>query len=108
MGPLASRFACCIVVGLVTACASGRALSRVRFPVEETTIADIHAAFRAGTLTCRALVGQYLQRIAAYDKQGPAINSLVVVNPDALRVADQLDARFARGGMTGPLHCIPV
>ena len=78
------------------------------FRVEETTIADVHAAMRAGTLTCRALVEQYLRRIDAYDKKGPAINALVVVNPAALRVADSLDTRFRREGLTGPLHCIPV
>src|SRR5438874_9656524 len=78
------------------------------FRVEETSIADLHAAMRGGGLTCRALVDQYLRRIDAYDKKGPAINALVVVNPAALRVADSLDTRFRREGLTGPLHCIPV
>jgi amidase len=78
------------------------------FRVEETTIAEVHAAMRAGTLTCRGLVEQYLRRIDAYDKNGPAVNAIVVVNPNALRVADSLDRRFAREGITGPLHCIPV
>src|SRR5690242_21130495 len=78
------------------------------FRVDETTIADIHAAMRVGVLTCHELVAQYLRRIEAYDKNGPALNALVVVNPDALRVADSLDLRFRRGGFTGPLHCIPM
>ena len=78
------------------------------FRVEETTIADIHTAMRAGTLTCRALVADYLRRIDAYDKNGPAINAIVAVNPNALLVADSLDSRFRRDGLTGPLHCIPV
>jgi amidase len=78
------------------------------FPVEETTIARVHAAMRARTLTCRTLVQRYLARIDAYDRRGPAINALVVVNPNALAVADSLDRRFAREGLTGPLHCIPV
>ena len=78
------------------------------FRVEETTIADVHAAMRAGRLTCRALVEQYLRRIEAYDKNGPALNALVVVNPDALAVADSLDARFRRAGPAGPLHCVPI
>jgi Asp-tRNA(Asn)/Glu-tRNA(Gln) amidotransferase A subunit family amidase len=78
------------------------------FRVEETTIAEVHAAMRAGALTCRGLVEQYLRRIDAYDKNGPAINALVVVNPAALRVADSLDVRFRREGLVGPLHCIPV
>ena len=81
---------------------------RPTFRVEETTIAEVHAAMRAHRLTCRALVQAYLDRIAAYDKKGPAINALVIVNPAALSVADSLDRRFARDGLTGPLHCVPM
>ncbi|MEW6321637.1 MAG: amidase family protein [Acidobacteriota bacterium] len=78
------------------------------FAVEEASIADIHEAMLAGRLTCRALVEAYLRRIEAYDKNGPALNAIVVVNPEARRMADELDRRFASGGMTGPLHCVPV
>src|SRR6185503_17773373 len=93
---------------LVLPAGNGSAQSRPGFRVDETTIAGIHAAFRAGGLTCRALVEKYLARIAAYDKTGPAINALVVVNPRALDVADSLDRRFQSDGLTGPLHCIPT
>ena len=78
------------------------------FRVEETTIAQIHDAMRAGQLTCRTLVDAYLRRIEAYDKNGPALNAIVVVNQDARREADELDRRFAQSGLTGPLHCIPT
>jgi amidase len=78
------------------------------FQLEETTIAQIHAAMRAGSLTCRSLVQQYLRRIDAYDKNGPAINAIVVVNPDVLAQADALDARFKKSGPAGALHCVPV
>lgn len=78
------------------------------FHVEETTIADVHSAMRAGTLTCRALVEQYLRRIETYDKNGPAINAIILVNPDALKTADSLDAVMRSGAPMGPLHCIPV
>ena len=81
---------------------------RAPFDVTETTIADIHAAMRAGTLTCRELVTDYLARITAYDRNGPTLNSLIVVNPAALTVADSLDRRFAQSGLSGPLHCIPI
>lgn len=63
---------------------------------------------KSGRLTCRGLVDQYLRRIAAYDKNGPAINSIILVNPDAGKEADELDRRFARSGLTGPLHCVPM
>ena len=78
------------------------------FEVVEASIADIHAAMRAGTLTCRNLVEQYLRRIDAYDRNGPAVNALVRINPQALADAEVLDRRFASGEMTGPLHCVPV
>jgi Asp-tRNA(Asn)/Glu-tRNA(Gln) amidotransferase A subunit family amidase len=78
------------------------------FEVHEASIAQIHAAMKARRLTCRRLVEQYLRRIDAYDKHGPAINAIVVTNQDALRLADDLDRRFAAGGLTGPLHCVPM
>jgi amidase len=76
--------------------------------VTEASIVDIHARIRAGRLSCHALVQAYLDRIAAYDKVGPAINSIVVVNPAALAVADSLDSRYAQDKRMGPLHCIPM
>ncbi len=82
--------------------------TRRPFRIEEATIAQIHAAFKAKTLTCRALTKAYLDRIDAIDKRGPAINSLIMVNPQALIVADSLDVRYARSGAVGPLHCVPM
>jgi len=78
------------------------------FHVEEASIIGIHDAMKARRLTCRALVQAYLRRIEAFDKTGPAINAIVVSNPDALSEADQLDKRFAQGGFVGPLHCLPT
>jgi Asp-tRNA(Asn)/Glu-tRNA(Gln) amidotransferase A subunit family amidase len=97
------------LTGAMSMAAQQSTVSRAPFELTETTIADIHGAMRAGTLTCRALVGAYLQRIAAYDKSGPALNALIVVNPNALAVADSLDRRWARAdGRAAPLHCIPM
>jgi amidase len=84
------------------------AAPQASFEVTEATIAQIHDAMRAGRLTCHALVAAYLRRIDADDKQGPAINAIIEVNPDALAEADALDRRFAQGGLTGPLHCVPT
>jgi Asp-tRNA(Asn)/Glu-tRNA(Gln) amidotransferase A subunit family amidase len=53
-------------------------------------------------------VQAYLQRIEKFDKQGPALNAIVVTNPNALKEAEAMDQRFAKGGMVGPLHCIPM
>lgn len=101
----------CLSLLLVPAALAGQppAPRRPQPPrLEEATIAQLHAAFRAGTLTCRQLVQGYLDRIAAYDQQGPAINAVVTANPAALATADSLDAVWRRGGATGALHCIPV
>jgi len=77
-------------------------------PLEETTIAQVHQAFANKCLTCRELVSRYLGRIAAYDKNGPAFNSLIRLNPAAETQATELDSRYAASGLTGPLHCVPV
>ena len=78
------------------------------FNVVEATIADIHAAYQEGRLTARELVQIYLDRIEAYDRNGPCINSIISTNPKALEEADRLDAAFKAGGFVGPLHGIPL
>ncbi len=95
-------------VALTVACAPSAAQSEPPFNVEEATIAQIHAAMKAGNLTCHGLVEDYLRRIDAYDKNGPRLNSIILVNPDALKDADALDRRFKSGGFVGPLHCVPM
>jgi amidase len=77
--------------------------------VEEASIADIQAAYREGRVSTHDIVAAYLARIAAYDKKGPYINSIITVNPQALAEADAIDARYkASGKFIGPLHGIPV
>jgi len=93
---------------LTTPLLAQQAPAPAAFRIEETTIAQIHDAMKAGRLTCRGLVDAYLRRIEAYDKNGPALNALVVVNPDAQKQADEFDRRFALSGLTGPLHCVPA
>jgi hypothetical protein len=80
----------------------------VPFQIVEATIDDIHMAFRSGRLTARQLVQAYLDRINAYDKQGPNINSIITINPNALAEADRLDATFRTSGLIGPMHGIAV
>jgi amidase len=78
------------------------------FRLEEATISDIQQAFSSGSLTGAALVQLYLERIAAYDKAGPNINSIITVNPKAREEAAALDRERATKGPRGPLHGIPV
>jgi amidase len=81
----------------------------VPFPVEEASIASLEAAYLAGRTTAHEVVQAHLDRIAAYDKRGPLINSLITVNPHALEEADRLDAALkASGKLVGPMHGIPV
>jgi Asp-tRNA(Asn)/Glu-tRNA(Gln) amidotransferase A subunit family amidase len=77
--------------------------------VEETTIAKIHAGFTSGALTCRQLATAYLNRIEAFDANGPELKAIISLNPRALQTAAEMDARFARDpSSVGPLHCIPL
>jgi amidase len=95
-----------VVVLLPLAVARGQAPPP--FQAEEATIAQIHDALKAGRTTCRGLVERYIRRIDAYDKNGPALNAIVVLNPEARAQADELDRRAAQGGFVGPLHCVPT
>ena len=77
--------------------------------IEELSIARLHAAYVAGTATARGITQAYLDRIDAYDRRGPYLNSLITVNTHALAEADRLDAALqATGALTGPLHGVPV
>jgi Asp-tRNA(Asn)/Glu-tRNA(Gln) amidotransferase A subunit family amidase len=81
----------------------------LRFEIVERTIADLQAAYLDGSVTARAVTQAYLDRIEAYDRRGPYLNSLITVNPHAVRVAEELDAQFrTTGALAGPLHGIPV
>ncbi|MBK5257208.1 MAG: amidase [Vicinamibacteria bacterium] len=97
-----------VVLASLLATLAAPAQNAPAFQLQEATIAQIHAAMRDGRLTCRGLVEGYLARISAFDKNGPAINAIVLTNPESLQQADELDHRFAAHGLTGPLHCIPM
>jgi Asp-tRNA(Asn)/Glu-tRNA(Gln) amidotransferase A subunit family amidase len=79
------------------------------FRLQEATIAGIHAALAAGQLTCSQLTKLYLDRIAAYDQEGPALHAIITLNPKAMEVAADMDRSYrASPASAGPLHCIPV
>lgn len=94
------------LLGLALAAAApGRA---AEFDLQTATVADIHAAFKSGKLSSEKLTELYLARVAAYDKAGPNINSIITLNSKALAEAKVLDAEFKAGKIRGPLHGIPV
>ena len=78
------------------------------FDLEDATIADLERRMESGQDTARSLVEQYLARIEAIDRQGPALHSVIETNPDALAIADRLDAERKSKGPRGPLHGIPI
>lgn len=78
------------------------------FELTTATIADIHAAVDAGALSYERLVELYINRIAAYDKHGPALNQIIAVNPRARLDARALDQELKTKGRRGPMHGIPV
>jgi amidase len=102
------------LAGLVGASEAGAAaqglpnISEAAIQLEEATIAQMQAAMTRGGLTSLGLVNMYLERIQAIDESGPRINSVLEVNPDARRIARQLDRERKQGQVRGPLHGIPI
>src|SRR5271156_5946225 len=78
------------------------------FELDETTISDLQDGMKSGKFTARSLVEKYSTRIDEIDKHGPAINSVIELNPDALSIADALDQERKAKGPRGPLHGVPV
>ena len=76
--------------------------------LDSATIADLNAAFKAGTLTAEKLTQMCLARIEAYDRQGPRLRAMITLNPKALETARALDAERKSKGPRSPLHGIPV
>lgn len=102
------RYVLFALAALTALAAAARQTEVEPFRPQEATIENIQAAYKARRLTSRQLVQAYLNRIDRYDRRGPAINSILTVNPNALQEADRLDAAFTVSGLTGPLHGIPV
>ena len=78
------------------------------FELDEITISELQDGMKSGKFTARSLVEKYSARIAEIDKNGPAVNAIIEMNPDALSIADALDQERSAKGPRGPLHGIPV
>jgi amidase len=88
--------------------AASAALSDKALQIVEATIVQMQAAMTRGGTTSLDLVNTYLERIASIDESGPTVNSILEVNPDARRIAHQLDRERKQGHVRGPLHGIPI
>lgn len=85
-----------------------KARPRAEADILEAGVREQGAAMAAGKLSAQELVRRYLARIAAIDKAGPRLNAVIETNPDALKIAAELDRERAAGKLRGPLHGIPV
>jgi amidase len=104
----ASLFGCASAAAAASA-DEPAALEKVKsFELDEKTIAELQEGMKSGKYTAHSLMVLYHGRIEEIDKQGPAINSVIELNPDALEIADALDKERKDKGSRGPLHGIPV
>jgi amidase len=93
---------------LASSCSGPSSRSATPIDLEEATLGDLQDSMRAGRETARSLVERYLRRIAEIDRSGPALNSVIELNPDATDIALELDDERRTQGPRGPLHGIPV
>ena len=107
-------------VGLSTAFISGCSTAKNRdnsdltvdsyklFELDEETISSLADKLSSGTYSSEQLVKLFMHRIAAIDKKGPRLNSIIELNPDALSIAKIMDLELKSNKRRGPLHGIPV
>jgi amidase len=76
--------------------------------VEEATIAELQEWMQSGRMSSREITRAFLERIEDVDRRGPALNSVIETNPDAVRIAEELDRERKAGRTRGPLHGVPV
>lgn len=106
--PLAATAAPGPAAGEPAASAQPAAPAAAPFALSELTISDLQTQLQSGKATSRSLCQQYLAQIAAIDKAGPRLNSVIEVNPEALAIAEGLDKERKAGKLRGPLHGVPV
>jgi len=114
-GFLQSSLVGSVAAAMYPALGAGRALEATKAPAEikefefdEITIDQLQAGMKSGKYTARSITEKYLGRIQDVDQQGPKLNSIIELNPDALEIAEALDRERKEKGARGPLHGIPL
>ncbi len=101
-----------IIGGSASAAETGKAAEKqfviAEDELNEATIDSLQQKMKSGAITSHALTETYLKRIAAIDQNGPKLNSVIEINPDALTIAAAMDAERKAGKVRGPMHGIPV
>lgn len=85
-----------------------QAVATEDFGFMELGIPELQQGYKDGTYTVKGVVEAYLKRIEEIDRSGPTLNSIIQINPDAIKNAEQLDLEMAQGNIRGPLHGIPI
>ena len=94
---------------LLLSCQSDDSSNNIHpFILDKITITEIKQGYLNGTYSVKELVQLYIDRIEEIDRNGPELNTIIIINPDALQIADSLDQTLASGKSRGPLHGIPV
>ena len=83
-------------------------VKKADFPYNEITISELNKGYLSGEFSIHDVVSSYINRINEIDKNGPKLNSIIEINPDALKIAKQLDEELSNGHVRGKLHGIPV
>ena len=103
-----SRLATCVYIAVGLSVATSSQAPPPAFELDEVSIAQLQQWMQTGRFTSRRLVDLYLERIERVDRSGPALRSVIEINPEAQAIADRLDAERKATGSRGPLHGIPV
>jgi len=102
-------FGCLITLCLLFSCQLKDSPNNIHpFLLDEITITEIQQGYKNGIYSVKQIVQLYIDRIMEIDRNGYKLNSIIMVNPDALQIADSLDQEFASGRNWGALHGIPV
>src|SRR5256886_7018076 len=97
-----------ILIGTALALVAFSARAQAPTNLNEKTVAQLQSMMASGQLTSVQLTQYYIDRIHGLDQNGPGVNSVIELNPDAVSIAASLDAMRAKGKVLGPLHGIPV
>jgi amidase len=108
LGAVGASIAPAFSAGRVLAAAAPTPEPDKEFEFDEATISNLQERMKSGETSARALTQAYLTRIEEIDKSGPAINSVIEVNPDAILIAEALDKERKDKGPRGPMHGIPA